>query len=216
MGKFGFLIALCFAIVVSGCSTKMALVKGQKNIDVSRESIALLSAKISNKVHPNYPLRLVGAFIRHPQAGLDLHKTTGAYKKEEEGFKEYWLSFKLEPGINTFEKIWAYYDSLLLTATSHAPLGLEANVKPNVVNYLGHLDIVLRNKKNDKEKSAPSLQFISAGIVGFYTGTFDYVVEDRFNEDMKTFISEYPALQKVKIEKSILPQWIRPENGSTK
>jgi ketosteroid isomerase-like protein len=28
---------------------------------------------------------------------------------------------------------------------------------------------------------------------------------------MKSFISEYPALKKVKVEKSILPHWIRPE-----
>ena len=78
------------------------------------------------------------------------------------------------------------------------------------------MDMVLREKKNDKEESAPSVQLLAAPIVGFYTGTFDFVVEDRFDEDMKTFISEYPALQKVTVEKSILPQWIRPENRGPK
>jgi len=48
--------------------------------------------------------------------------------------------------------------------------------------------------------------FIDQSIAGFSSGTFDVVVEDKFDEDMKSFISEYPALKKVKVEKSILPQ----------
>jgi hypothetical protein len=54
-----------------------------------------------------------------------------------------------------------------------------------------------------------------SGGIGFSSGTFDVVVEDRFDEDMKLFVSEYPALQNVKVEKTILPRWIRPENRNS-
>jgi hypothetical protein len=74
---------------------------------------------------------------------------------------------------------------------------------------------VLRERKTDNETRAGSIfPLIDQSIVGFSGGTFDVVIEDKFDEDMQSFIKEYPVLQKVKVEKSILPQWIRPEKKS--
>jgi hypothetical protein len=53
---------------------------------------------------------------------------------------------------------------------------------------------------------------IDQAIIGASSGTFDVVVEDKFEEDVRLFVSEYPALQKVRIEKSLLPPWTRPKN----
>jgi ketosteroid isomerase-like protein len=100
----------------------------------------------------------------------------------------------------------------LTSGFGYTKLNLKTEIKPNSISYLGHLDITLREKKNNAEISAGSdTPFIDQSIAGFSSGTFDVVVEDKFDEDMKSFISEYPSLQKVKVEKSILPQWIRPE-----
>jgi len=44
---------------------------------------------------------------------------------------------------------------------------------------------------------------------GFRGGTYDVVVEDRFDEDVEVFASTYPALRNFKIEKNIWPQWSR-------
>jgi hypothetical protein len=210
------LFALCLVIFMSGCFSPMALTKGQKSIDVSKKSIALLSAKVSNQHHPKFPLSLVSCYIN---SGTESNRymTTAAFKREEDGFKEYWLSFELDPGINTFEKIGTFYNLPFLVAASSFPsLNLEADIKPNSVLYLGHIDIMLRERKSDNEERAGLLPLIDAALVGFSTGTFDIIVNDRFDEDMRTFVSEYPALQNVKVEKSILPQWIRPENRSAK
>jgi len=100
----------------------------------------------------------------------------------------------------------------LTSGFGYTKLNLKTEIKPNSISYLGHLDITLREKKNNAEISAGSdTPFIDQSIAGFSSGTFDVVVEDKFDEDMKSFISEYPALKKVKVEKSILPQWIRPD-----
>jgi len=94
---------------------------------------------------------------------------------------------------------------------------MKIDIIPNKISYLGHLDVVLRERKNDNEIRAGSvIPLIDQATSGFSTGTFDVVIEDRFDEDMKAFISEYPALQNVIIEKAILPQWIRPENKNVK
>jgi hypothetical protein len=57
---------------------------------------------------------------------------------------------------------------------------------------------------------------IDASIIGFTTGTFDIVVNARFDENMKTYISEYPVLVSVQVDEAILPQWVRPENREAK
>jgi hypothetical protein len=208
---------MCLAFFVVGCANNMALKKGQDNIDLSNSSIALLSVKISNQNEPSHQPQIVGVYTDW-RSKTTFHRTRNAYRKDADDFKEQWLSFELEPGINNFIKLWANCpDLVLVTAFASIPLNLNADIKPNSVNYLGHLDVKIRKKNNDDEESAGSGPYvIGNATAGFLTGTYDVVVEDKFDEDMKTFISEYPALQKVRVEKSLIPQWIRPERQSTK
>ena len=222
MGKFRYLFTFCLAFVVSGCSHNMALTKGQTNIVLSTNSIALLSVKIFNQNKPGRQLDLAG-FIICPQSktctdgAVNLYKADDLYKSEKDLFNEYLLSFELESGTYNIKSIIAVYSvPLLVSAGGGASLDLKAEIKPKSVIYLGHIDAILRERKNDNEERAGLFPLIDSAIAGFSSGTFDVVVEDRFEEDMKGFNSEYPALQSVQIEKSILPQWIRPENRGTK
>lgn len=228
MVNFRILCVLCLALILSGCAAhKMALTKGQSNIDHTKKSIALLSVKISNKIKLDKQLRVVGAYIvPKPVAETDmldsktgsnrfsnLYRTEAPYKIEVDSFNEYLLSFELENGINTIISLFTCHEiPFLVFASADIPLNMEINIKPNSINYLGHIDAVLREKKSDDEEVAAILPLIDAAVVGYSKGTFDVVVGDNFDEDMKLFISEYPALQKVKVEKCILPQWKRPEN----
>jgi hypothetical protein len=211
----------CLVFVMFGCGHNMALNKGQSNIDVTKNSIALLSVKISNQVKPKYQLDIAGALIcpASERCGHGTvkyyHKTDSSYRinSEENRFNEYLLSYELESGIYNFHSIGGVYDHFPITGGGPVPLNFKIMIKPNSIIYLGHLDIVMRAKKNDSEKSAgPAIPLIDQALVGASSGTYDVIVEDKFDEDIKLFISEYPALQKAKIEKAILPQWIRPEN----
>jgi hypothetical protein len=209
---------MCLAFFIVGCANNMALKKDQDSIDLSNSSIALLSVRISNQNEPSHQPLIVGAYTMW-QSKTTFHRTKNAYKKEGDDFKEQWLSFELEPGINNFIKLWATCPDLVIVTTfASIPLDLDADIKPNSVNYLGHIDVKIRKKQNDGEESAgPAFPYtVGNAAAGFLAGTYDVVIDDKFNEDMKLFISEYPALQKVKVEKSILPQWIRPEKQRTK
>ena len=217
MIKFRYLLfVLCLAFVMSGCGHNMALTKGQDKVDLSKQSVALLSVKISNQNKPTFQLELSGAVIcPQSQACLGrpyVHFIEGPYKRNER-FNEFLLSFGLEAGTYNIRSLISFYSAgPFFWAGAQVPLNLKAEFKPNSVIYLGHIDVILREKKSDDEKRAALFPLISAGVVGYSTGTFDVVIEDRFDEDMKLFTTEYPGLQKVKVEKSILPQWIRPEN----
>lgn len=87
------------------------------------------------------------------------------------------------------------------------------------------MDVVLRKKNNENEKTAgrevinfavASVELKDKSIVGFSAGTIDVFVKDKFDEDMKLFASEYPGLKNARIDKTILPQWKRPEMQESK
>jgi hypothetical protein len=222
MIKHRFLIIFCLVFAMSGCGgNKMALTKGKSDVDLTKKSIALLSVRISNQYKPKRQLELLNVVFcpqSEPNCKQDLLSTPGSpykpYKKEKKRFNEYLLKYELESGTYNIDSLYAIYKIPTLTSGSgFAKLNLKTEIKPNSISYLGHLDIILREKKTDAEiKAGGDIPHIDQSIAGFSSGTFDVVVEDKFDEDMKSFISEYPALQKVKVEKSILPQWIRPEN----
>ncbi|HTG02283.1 MAG TPA: hypothetical protein VK654_17005 [Nitrospirota bacterium] len=220
MIKFRHLPIICFAFTMSACAGHhMALTKGQSGIDLTKKSIALLSIKVSNQHKPNYQLDLTGVKIC-PQGETCsrplpyFHKAGAPYKSEKDRFNEFLLSFGLESGTYNLQWIGSTYQGPLVTGFGGIPVYAKIDVKPNTIIYLGHLEVVLRERKNDTEKRAGKvIPVLDQSVPGFSTGTFDVIVEDKFDEDMQAFIKEYPALQKVKVEKSILPQWIRPENN---
>jgi ketosteroid isomerase-like protein len=224
MIKYRFLLIFCLVFTMSGCAgNKMAVTKGQSDIDLTKKSIALLSVRISNQYKPSRQLELQSVIIcpqSEPNCKHDPPSNPGSpykpYKREKNYFNEYLLRYELESGTYNIDGLYTTYRIPTLTfGIGFAKLNLTTEIKPNSISYLGHLDIVLREKKNNAEISAGSaIPFIDQYLAGFSSGTFDVVVEDKFDEDMKSFISEYPALQKVKVEKSILPQGIKPEKDA--
>ncbi len=225
MIKYRFLLVFCLVLTMSDCAgNNMALTKGQSDIDLTKKSIALLSVRISNQYIPSRQLELLSVFIcpqSEPNCKHDLSSNPEnpykPYKREKNRFNEYLLSYELESGIFNIDGLYTTCRTpTLIAGFGFASLNLKTEIKPNSISYLGHLDIILHEKKSNAEIIAGDArpfidQLIDQSIAGFSSGAFDVVVEDKFDEDMKSFISEYPVLQKVKVEKSILPQWIRPE-----
>ncbi len=210
---------LILTFLMGGCARDMALNKAQHQIDLSSKSIALLSVKISNQNKPNYQLGLSSVFICPGNTGCvgsGIYLPGPPYKREINRYNEYLLSFDLDAGSNYLDCIFTDYQSVFYKASTLLPINLSTDIKPHSVVYLGHMDVVLREKKADSEVRAGLFPLIDAAVVGFTSGTFDVAVKDRFDEDVKLFASEYPSLQNVKIVKALLPQWIRPENRTTR
>jgi ketosteroid isomerase-like protein len=221
MIKYRFLLIFCLVFAMSGCAgNKMALTKGKCDINLTNKSIALLSVKISNQYKPKRQLKLLNVVFcpqSEPNCKHDLpshyESPYKPYKKEKNHFNEYLLSYELKSDTYNIDGLYTIYRiPALISGFGYAKLNLKTEIKPNSISYLGHLDITLREKKSDAEINAGgNVPYIDQSIAGFSSGTFDVVVEDKFDEDMKSFISEYPALKCVNVEKAILPQWIRPE-----
>lgn len=222
-------LVLCIAICLGGCAAhNMALTKGQSEVDLSRKSIVLLSVQTSNQLASSFQIDLVGAIVCPESETCSnprpyLHKANSPYKRGKDRFNAYLLSLELAPGTYTLQSLVAVYASLLSEAGGYVPLDMKIHLRPNTVSYVGHIDVVLRERRADSEARAGREQLIIGPVIrvelknasrtGFSTGVFDVVVEDRFDEDMPSFVSEYPALQKLKVDKAILRQWQRPETA---
>jgi hypothetical protein len=211
MLKLKCLFVLCVAFAVVGCAHNMPLAKGQTSIDLSKHTIALLSVKVSNQHKPEYQPNRLLVFV-----GGAAHLVDDIYKSEKNGFNEYLVNFDLKPGTNRFDKIWFIYRGTFTAGHASVPLGVETEIKGGSVTYLGHMNLVIRAKNDGNEPNAgPVIPLIDQAVTGFSTGTYDLVIEDRFDEDMKSFISEYPGLERVMVEKSVLPQQTRRESRNS-
>lgn len=202
------LLLLLFTVSLIGCANQMPLTKGQNSIDLSKHTIALLSVKVSNQHKPEYQPNHLLLF-----AGGAAHVVDDIYKSGKNDFNWYLVNLGLEPGTNRFQKIWFIYRGPFVGGHASIPLEVDTEIKGGSVTYLGHLNLVIRSKKDNNEPNAgPLLPLIDQAVTGFSTGTYDLVIEDRFDEDIKSFTSEYPGLEKVKVEKIILPYQVRLES----
>jgi hypothetical protein len=194
----------------------MALRKGQDNINLSNKSLALFTVKVANQYKPGYQPNKLLVFIEGANSGAyKVIMESPPHISEKDSFNEYLLSFDLKPGISKFYKIWFIYADTFVVGRANIPFDLEADIKQNSIQYLGHIDTIIREKKNDNEKSAgPLLPLIDQATTGFSSATYDIVIEDKFDDDMKKFFSEYPGLQKVKIDKTVFPKGTGIENKS--
>jgi hypothetical protein len=206
------LVLLCVAVMLSGCASGMALQKNKNSLELSGQSIALMTVRIYNENKPECQPSLTELHVDGPTPTTFQLYRDDVVRKGNPPYAEYYVSLALTPGPNKLEGQTVIYKSFLKGAVGVVSLDMNILVKPDPVQYLGRVTILIRKKKNDEEKSVGvhfSESIVDAG--GFYTGAVDVSVEDKFDEDMKVFKAEYPVLRNVKVEKNILPQWIRPE-----
>lgn len=201
---------------LSGCAPGMALIKGQERIDVSQKSIALVSVKISNKNKPNFQPTLQMAWVAAISEGAERGKVFmfsppgTPYTSKDNQYNEYLLSFQLKPGTYRFCSIsMVNYVPFIFRAVAVMPIYLKIEIKPNSIIYLGNIDAIIRERKDGEMQAGFVLPLVDNAVAGFSNGTFDIVINDKYDEDMKSFVTEYPVLQKEKVEKSILPPWTR-------
>ncbi|HMK60408.1 MAG TPA: hypothetical protein VK452_04585 [Dissulfurispiraceae bacterium] len=211
--RLSFAIILCIAAMTLGCTSTTSLSKDQKMIDVSSRSLILFTVKVANQSNQKYQPFPYMLFFDGTSGEAFTVKESGPHRSIENASNEYLLSFDLKPGKYTLNKIWFDYHGTFLGARASVPMNMDFNLRPNCVMYLGHINTVLRQKKDDNESSAgSSFPIVNQAVAGFSGAGYDVTVEDNYAEDMKWFKSEYPALQTVTVEKAIFPQWMRPRS----
>lgn len=199
-----YVFLLFIALGISGCATSMPLTKDTKKLNFTKETIGIMSLKISNKHVPGYqPNVKIIEVLQIDTASKKTFEVEEAFHKVENEFNEYLLSFQLPPG---FYKIWEVGGNsgiFPVSGTFRFPMGAEFGLDSNTITYIGHVEMVNRERKDGEPRSGSIFPLIDQSVTGFSVGTFDITISDRYLDDVKLFKAKYPAIDGYEVKKNI-------------
>ena len=205
-------ILLCLLI---GCATTkhMALDHKTDYVDISRESIALLSVHVANKYMPKHQLKLDWVVVveqgkeNNKEYAIEVGKE---YEKKE--YNEFLISFQLPPGKYQFRPFRAEPEYTLSGGYFHLPIFSPFELEGNKVIYLGNISAYVKKiTSNDELPAGPSTPVFQQAYFGASTGTFVINISDQYDRDIDLFRKKFPSLSEIDIQKRILPPWEKPK-----
>jgi len=213
---FTLFIILSFIVTATGCQTNLALEKNKTTLDTSKESIALMTIRISNEVKQQPQLNLFNIDIKTGEAkkARRFKNIWRSHYVVRDQFYEYPISFALPPGKNTILLIEGG-----IVGGPPVIFGIEPsisfNLEPDSIVYVGHLQMVNRMKKEGEKQLARfrpfdyhpvnlALAYDAYEASGLAEGTMELTISDRFDEDIKNFKQRYPLLENYTVKKDIM------------
>lgn len=212
--RFLLMSFIAFVALASGCATvKDAPLKANAaDVDVSGEALVFLTARISNAYKPSYPPKILVTFIQAADGSKELlsFRADEAYEKGPSHF-EHLVAFKLAPGRYQLRQIRAMHRGFPIIAMFEVPIYQMIEIKGPGAYYLGRVEATVVERTDDKLLRAGSVvPLIDQAVAGASGGTFLVKIDDRFDEDMRILGPRYPAITKLKVEKTLLKPWRQP------
>ena len=215
------LISLIFVgFLLSSCASMkhMAISKKTEALDTSKESIAIITAKTSNQINESYEPNIQYAMIRSEEKEktyvFGVQTAEGSIQTDT---GEYVISFQLPPGKYKVQKLYGISGLFPIQGNFQILLNSEFNLEPNQVAYLGRVEAVNRERKNDEELRAGSMfPLLDQHVTGFAKGTFDVKIYDNYKEDISLIKKNYPFMTNYDINNKVLPPWVRPTEEDMK
>jgi len=204
---------IMIGIFLSGCVTNrnMALNKKVTQLDISKESIALLTLRTSNAYRPTCQPFADRVTIRtngKEQSESYTYDIGLPYKKVSKEFNEYLISIQIAAGDYMIDKIIGFVLPYYVNGNCGnftVPVNASFRIQPNTIVYIGQIEATNRERKDDNElRAGLLLPLIDQALAGYYTGTFDIKIYDNFEEDVVLFSKEYPLITTQKIERLLL------------
>jgi hypothetical protein len=200
------LLVILFCLGLLGCASvshrDLYLNTSMKGLDLSQESIALMTIKLSNQFRPTFQpfilwlglKRIVGAEGNYDW--YDYWPDKG-YKEVRHEYNEYLFSMRLPPNQYVLTSIKG--KNFLFHVCSNVEIG------PREIVYLGRMEATLHKRTDPKEPAAAGvIPLIDAMVTGYGYGSFDVKIYDRYEEDIAMFKEEYPVLAGREIRKNII------------
>ena len=207
------LSGICF-LLLGGCASP-GLDKTDKPVDVSRESIAIMSVNMTNQTKPDYVLQSLRA--RFVKAGSSSFQFVDGTANLEPQNEDILLSVKLAPGTYELSKFVGFARRVLIAGAMDFSIKATVEIAPQSVVYLGHVRLVNIEKTNkDDQATGSAFPLIDQALSGFSNGTISVGLVDRFDRDVESFKKEYPALRSIDILRAPLKQIVVPRAFGSK
>lgn len=207
------LLGVCF-LLFGGCASP-GLDKTGKALDVSKESIAIMSVNMTNKVKPDYRLQSVKAhFVKAGSTSSQVAIGTGNMEAPNEDIL---VSVKMAPGTYELSKFVGIARQVLIAGVMDFSVSAAVEIAPQSVVYLGHIRLVNTEKTNkDDQTTGAFLPMIDQAVSGFSSGTIVVGLVDRFDRDVESFKKAYPSLKDIDISRAPLKKIVIPRAFGSK
>lgn len=211
-----FIGLLILMLTLGGCATMKpsALGPDGKQLDVSEESIALLSVKLANKYKTGYQPDIKNVFIwedKNENRKKYSFAVEEKYNEVENEFNEYLISFQLPPGKYKLREFFAQRWAFPVIGSFSLPIYASFSIEPNQILYLGNIDAhIIKRTSDDELRAGPVIPLIDQAVTGASGGTFVIEITDRFNDDIEKFKQKYHQLTGCDIINLTLPPWKKP------
>lgn len=197
-------LALCLSVLV-GCAAP-GLDKNAKTLDLSKESVAIISVNMTNEYRPNYR---VNTMMPHfTQGGSTAQPVIGQGTLEDKA-EDILVSVKLAPGKYDLSKLVGVARGFLINGMLDFSVKSEIEIAPQAVVYLGHVKLVNKERiSKDDQASGGALPLIDQAVSGFSGGTMSVSLFDRYEQDVSLFKDSFPVLKGVDIVRSPIKQMV--------
>lgn len=211
-----FIGLLILMLTLGGCATMKpsALGPDGKQLDVSKESIALLSVKVANKYKTGYQPDIKNVFIWEDKSENRKKYSFAVeekYNEIENEFNEYLISFQLPPGKYEMREFFAQKMAFPVFGSFALPIYADFSIGSNEIVYLGNIDArIIERTSDDELRAGPVIPLIDQAVTGASGGTFVIEITDHFNDDIAKFKQKYHQLTGFDIINLTLPPWKKP------
>lgn len=208
-------------VSLAGCvSVKpLALTGETKELNLEKESIAVFSLETSNHYKSNYQPGV--SFVTVVGKNSNGEKETYRFGNmatslepcamAENQFNRYLISMNLPAGKYRITYAQGFSGVFPVRGSFWIPVFSDFEIGPNKIAYLGRIEAILRERKNDSElRGGPVIPLLDQAVTGFWSGTFDITMSDKFEEDSSVLKQKFPLLNQVVMEKAVLGPWKKP------
>jgi len=208
----------------------MAMKTTSATIDLSTKSIVVFTLTAKNQYKPSYQPRVnsveivsvgTGVARRFAVRPIEFDRLSSSSSLREsrslmgeaaksgsigstDKIYQHMISVDVEPGAYTLRDVVGLAAANLIAARFEFPVDAKFTVPPRSVTYVGHVDMVNRERKGDEPPSGSRFPLIDQAVAGFAGGTMDVTVSDKSEVDIPLFIKTYPCLKDIQIGKAIM------------
>ena len=210
-------IVLILITAISGCATQMPLTEDVSQINIESEGIAIMVLKISNQYAPDYQPIVERIWVTELGENQDYAVIVrDAYERIEKQYNKYLISVQLPPGKYKIGEISGSSFigpiglivplSPLMGSGSgdfEFPLDAEFELSSNEIAYIGHVEMVNRERNDGETRSGGVFPLMDQEVTGFHRGTFYIEISDKYDDDVKLFKGTYPCIENMEVSKHI-------------
>lgn len=194
-----YVICILVIYMFYGCATMspMALNHQTNALQMTGKSIALFTLRATNQYKPSFRPSVTSVSVS--QKGSEEGQKFEVEKPctETDEYFEYIISLDLEPGTYSIGDVMGKSMKLpLILASFQFPIDAQFILAPNTIAYLGHVEMVNRERKEGEKRSGSVIPLVDQAVAGYSGGTFDITIIDRSDSDIPMIVNTYPVLQK--------------------